>query len=257
MRATRFFLRVFVFLVLANIYATQIQALASTANSVSKSRTQIDFSGSSTHQILVSSSDRKKSISLPKWLASKKSHCHLLGSDKVTQTGQDTYKATLPSIKWFAGMEVTPTFFQTISIHGGRNNKDGTDNLIVKVSIEDSEVKAKNSSRIGGLVEKLMKSCSFQGQNIVKCTKVRGVNGEKQWLLTSEFTLNLQISLGSRLMILPPGFNAIGSKIVKSTVEKRVKENLITLADAFNNEDEERMESSNIVMTRESSVVKL
>jgi hypothetical protein len=157
-----------------------------------------------------------------------------LGSDEVSKTGDGTYKAVLPSISWF-GMELVPTFFQRISIRGEENDEDNndTDTVIVKVSIEDSEVNAQKNSRMSGLVEKMMKTCSFQGSNEVKCTRVDGHDGEKQWMLTSDFTLNLQVPLGSRLMILPPGFNTIGSRIVKSTVEKRVKENLLKLAEGY------------------------
>ena len=132
-------------------------------------------------------------------------------------------------------MELVPTFFQRISIRGEENDEDNndTDTVVVKVSIEDSEVNAQKNSRMSGLVEKMMKTSSFQGSNEVKCTRVDGHDGEKQWMLTSDFTLNLQVPLGSRLMILPPGFNTIGSRIVKSTVEKRVKENLLKLAEGY------------------------
>ena len=248
--------------ILINVYISDIQALAfsplpghgskkasTTSINVNNSVKQINFSGQSSHQILISRSQicngageecvpnpypprqRESLQSLPKWLASRHSQCHLLGSEKVSKVGNGIYKAELSSISWF-GMELVPIFFQRISFDD--EDSDNDEHIMrIKISIEDSEVHYQKSSKIGGLVERVMKKCSFQGSNNLKCCKIDQRDGEEQWMLSSDFSLNLKIPLMSRLMILPPGFNAIGSKIVKSTVENKVKENLFRLAEEY------------------------
>ena len=228
-----------------------VQALASPSPSQgnknttivrSKKGRQIDFSGSSSHQIQVkpeiSQGTGRGCQSLPNWLASARSHPHLLGSDDVSQNGDGTYTSVLPALEFF-GMELVPTFVQRISLQNNKNKEAGVsgsnskDSLSLNVSIEDSSVNASQSSRIGNLVERVMKTCSFQGSNELTCTPISGTNGEEYWELSSDFTLNMQFYLGSRLMVLPPGFNTIGSRIVERTVKKRVKDNLLQLAEKY------------------------
>jgi len=149
------------------------------------------------------------------------------------------YKSILPSISWF-GLELVPTFFQRISVEEYEN-----DSLGVNVSIEDSHVNIlgkwgsgseENDNSIlskGGLVEKIMGSCSFPGSgNEMMCFK-RVEDGNEYYELTSSLTLNLEVPLTSRFMMLPPGFNSIGSRIVKRETEKRVKENLLQLVKEY------------------------
>jgi len=131
-------------------------------------------------------------------------------------------------------------------------NKDD-DSLLLKVSIEDSEVnihdRQTNQGRVGDLIFKLLKTCSFQGGSEFFCSTVVRNNNEndtlseeddssdddddEHWLLSSELTLKLVVPLGSRLFPVPPGFNSIGSRIVKSTVQKRLKETMSTLVEEY------------------------
>ena len=147
------------------------------------------------------------------------------------------YKSILPSISWF-GLELVPTFFQKIIVEEYEN-----DSLGVNVSIEDSQVNIagrwgsdENDSSIsskGGLIEKIMASCVFTGSgNEMRCFR-RVENGIEYYELSSLLTLNLEVPLTSRFMILPPGFNSIGSRIVKRETEKRVKENLLLLVKEY------------------------
>ena len=243
---------------------------------------RINFEGKSTHSIripcsssprLPPSSSTQRRLSFPKWLASKHSHVHLLGSKEVSKLPNGQYKSVLPSISWF-GMKLVPTFLHTISVEEmgiGMNmdnahvasdyndyeneseGDEGTPTFVkVVVTIEDSDVDISEGSELGGFVEKMMKSCTFKGGNEMICIAEKrysdedGKGGQQQkyfyrdemegedvWIVSSKLTLKLTLPLASRLMILPPGFNTIGSLIVKRTVERRARENLTQLVEEY------------------------
>lgn len=209
------------------------------SSNTTKSNRRLDFQGKSFHSVRINIKEpqgTRQKNSFTTWLKSKHSHPSILGSKQVSQTPDGMYKSILPSISWF-GLELVPTFFQKIIVEEYEN-----DSLGVNVSIEDSQVNImgrwgpdENDSSIsskGGLLEKIMASCALYGGNEMRCFK-RVENGIEYYELSSSLTLNLEVPLTSRFMILPPGFNSIGSRIVKRETEKRVKDNLLLLVNEY------------------------
>jgi hypothetical protein len=200
-------------------------------NATTSNRRRIDFHGKSYHSVRIKK-PKSSSIqqNLPKWLKSNHSHVHLLGSSQVSRSKDGMYKSVLPSLSWF-GMELIPTFFQRITF---KEYNDDDDSLAVNVSIEDSQVSILGKgeedfeSSNGGLIEKIMAKCSFRGGNEIRCSPI----GD-DWELSSQLTLKLEVPLTSRLIILPPGMNSIGSRIVRKETEKKVKENLTQLVKEY------------------------
>jgi hypothetical protein len=225
--------------ILGNGIITQTTPLSS---NTTKSNRRLDFQGSSSHSVRINIKEPQEGThqknSFTTWLKSKHSHPSILGSKQVSQTPDGMYKSILPSISWF-GLELVPTFFQKIIVEENEND----DSLAVNVSIEDSQVNIagrrgsdENDSSISskrGLIEKVMASCVFTGSgNKMRCFR-RVENGIHYYELSSSLTLNLEVPLTSRFIILPPGFNIIGSRIVKRETEKRVKENLLLLVKEY------------------------
>lgn len=120
----------------------------------------------------------------------------------------------------------------------------------IEVEIKDSRTDLGNldQKRVGKsakLVKKLMETCKFKGKNTIicrrivqqpypdgssndnRCTSNDGDSENEVWEISSDLAIELKIPLpASKLIILPPGFNAIGSRIVRRICNQRGQETL-------------------------------
>ncbi len=182
---------------------------------------------------------------LQKFLRSQQTYPLILGSEDITKQSDGTYQSILPSISWF-GLEVEPRLVNRISYSEiTKGDTDTASGLQLSVCIENSSVELRGENgreRTDGLVANIMKKCSFRGGNQIQLC--RSDEEDNVWELSSNLSLMLTIPLGSRLMLLPPGFQSIGSRIVRATCDKRVKENLAKLKEEYQKSIEKRRATS-------------
>ena len=109
----------------------------------------------------------------------------------------------------------------------------------VQVEIKDSKIDLKNNEqnvgRAANLMKKMMETCQFKGINTLTCRRLENKHQNSQknsdasdevevWELTSDLIMELKIPLPvSKLIVLPPGFNTIGSRIVRTICNERGK----------------------------------
>ena len=170
--------------------------------------------------------------SLPAWLASEDSNPNFFGSSKYylrETNGKSLWHVEQPSIGWF-GLRLVPTFVLEL------DEQPSDDETTVRINIIDAKTELirgdGSSSRSGRLdvVGKLMKKATFKGSNVVSARTTQ--QEESTWTLSANFSLTLLIPLG-RLVLLPPGFNAIASRITRRTCRDRVQQNLVELEEAY------------------------
>ncbi len=209
-----------------------------------KQQRQIDFEGNAMASIQILDENNDNGRTLQNFLTSQQTYPLILGSEDVTEQSDGTYHSILPSITWF-GLEVEPRLVNRISYSEINKGNTGA-GLQLSVCIENSCVEMKGGNgrdRTDGLIANIMKRCSFGGGNqMLLC---RSGEEDNIWVLSSNFSLTLTIPLGSRLMILPPGFQSIGSRIVRATCDKRVKENLAKLKEEYQKSIDERQGTTN------------
>uniref|UniRef100_A0A7S2U924 Uncharacterized protein n=1 Tax=Attheya septentrionalis TaxID=420275 RepID=A0A7S2U924_9STRA len=170
--------------------------------------------------------------SLPAWLASEDSNPDLFGSrnyDLRETNGQSLWHVQLPSIGWL-GLKLVPTFVLEL------DEQPSYDEMTVRIDIVDAKTelfRSDGSSSGSGkldVVGKLMKKASFKGSNVISART--STTQEGTWTLSADFSLTLLIPLG-RLVLVPPGFNAIASRITRRTCRDRVQQNLVELEEAY------------------------
>jgi hypothetical protein len=162
--------------------------------------------------------------SLYKFLSSDASNKVLLGTDNTklissaADGGDEIWECTQGSVGWF-GLTLIPIFVQRIE----RGSTEGK----VTTSIEEARTEVQGGSGLGNALSSAMKRSEFEGRTIVTWKE-----GGSTYHMGGDLELNLTIKL-PRLLPLPPGFNAIGSKIVERTCGERLKQNLIDTKAAY------------------------
>lgn len=162
--------------------------------------------------------------SLYKFLSSASSNKVLLGTDNTklissaATAGETSWECVQKSVEWF-GMTLTPIFVNRIERGSEEEGK-----------VITSIVEARTDVQGGGLGNALasaMKRSVFEGRTIVTWKE-----RDSTYYIEGDLELNLTLKL-PRLLPLPPGFNAIGSKIVERTCRERLTQNLIDIKDAY------------------------
>jgi hypothetical protein len=168
------------------------------------------------------------------------------------------YNCVQQTISWF-GIEVIPIFLQKLvrskqynTAKGDDSNKDDDEDedekeeegiLMIQTSILDSktelDTKGKQQQeegqhkrkRMSSRIQSLMDKSTFRGGSIYS---VQPQSDGKSWIITSELSLQLTIPLGSsRFIALPPGFNTIGSRIVRNVCDRRARESLDYIQESY------------------------
>merc|ERR1712038_182752 len=107
----------------------------------------------------------------------------------------------------------------------------------------------KKQGKTISFMKQLMEGTKFGAVNVIRCRRRSDVfskndageagsssDRKRVWEVSSDVALEMSISLpNSRLLHLPPGFNAIGSRIIRRTCRKRSEEALQALKNEFLN----------------------
>ena len=212
---------------------------ATTSRSVRLSANQLSFSG-----------DSKASIRIPfpkdsfrSWLHSSDSNLRLLGSDDATQQQQQEeeedeglWYCPQPRVE-FLGLDLVPVFVNRLE----HSPHDGSTTVhIVEAKTEILQSSANNAAN--RLVASLMERATFQGKSVIRVDddeeeeEYDGENDDAgnnpRCRLSVDLNLKLQVPL-PRFLPLPPGFNSIGSAIVRRTGQTRTKQLLQDLEQDF------------------------
>ena len=181
------------------------------------------------------SNDKENRKSLSNFLTTPASDTVLLGKTSIctriedgTSTNQgvggggggELWECRQASVAFF-GMQISPVFTNRLERSSAENE--------VTITLLDSRSEVEGG-RLGNTFASVMKKSKFEGRNTITWKEL-GVQQE-DFLLEGKLNLTLTITLPPFLP-LPPGFNAIGSKIVERTCAERLKQNLNEVSDAY------------------------
>ena len=196
-------------------------SLAGTIRFVGKASTSV-----SGDAILLSNNDEGNYKSLSNFLSSDASNKILLGTENIklissAAAGDAIYECTQGSVAWF-GLTLIPIFINRIDRCTSGSQEEGK----VTTSIEEARTEVQGGG-LGNALASAMKRSVFEGRTIVSWKE-----GKSSYHIEGDLVLNLTIKL-PRILPLPPGFNAIGSKIVERTCRERLKQNLVDIEAAY------------------------
>lgn len=162
--------------------------------------------------------------SVREFLQSSKSDKYLLGTETYKKRDDGLWDSHQPIIE-FIGLSLRPVFVHRLD----RKPPSG-----VSVSIVDArtDIVKNPNSRANRAAASVLKSSSFIGEGVIS-TKPGAESGACE--LSIELSLTLQIALPPFLLI-PPGFNSIGSAIVRRAGRSRTKQLLKGLQAAYDKE---------------------
>jgi hypothetical protein len=201
------------------VVAPPVPVTTASERSRSRLRATINFEGESSTSISVpppisQGTERNSSNdnSLPDWMLSPESDEFFLGTQDFKRRSDGNWDAFQASVDWF-GLQLVPVF--VIKLERSKPQQY----VSSKIQQARSEIKSGRDSALGRLVAPVMEKSSFQGGNKVSWKKNQASEG---WILRADLSLTLSIPLPPFLP-LPPGFNSIGSRIVKSTCKRRLE----------------------------------
>ena len=207
-----------------NTASIKSSALEATIEFMGESSTSIDVLMPRTTPKSSDSNVKSSSIAytLPDWLLSSESDQFFLGSNNVRERPDGQWDAIQPSVDWF-GLDLVPVFVMRLE-----RSESKVSTIITEAR---SEMESGRDTTTGNLVARLMKKSTFRGGNSVVWREITS-NNKEGWVLTADLSLTLVIPL-PRFLPLPPGFNSIGSRIVKATCRKRLESFLNDLQQAY------------------------
>jgi len=132
--------------------------------------------------------------------------------------GATTLECRQKSLKDFLGLTLTPVITSRIT-----KNVDES-RLVVDILDANTEV---SEGRIGNTLRRLLKRATFEGRNHVSWTEHDG-----GYRLVAKMDLVITVDLPP-LLPLPPGFNLLGSRIVRSQSRGRLQESVDDIARAY------------------------
>ena len=174
---------------------------------------------------------------LSAYLRSPDSDALLLGTPDHSYRPEDgLWECHQPPVDWF-GMELAPVFVNRV------DRPAGADVVLVDLVEARTDVASASAStsRIGEgsrarggrrarAVGGLMERSRFSGSYELRWAPTEAGGGG--WALTGDLKLELMVPL-PKLLPVPPGFNALGSRIVRSTCQARVDAQLAELRDSY------------------------
>ena len=170
--------------------------------------------------------DTSSDKTLYNFLTSDASNRVLLGTSNTkfissASEGDDAiYECIQGGIGWF-GLTVIPVLINRIS--RGRTP-------VVTISIEEARFDIKGGGLGNALASAMKRSeTEIEGQTIVTWKEA---TSKSAYQIDGGLVLTLTIRL-PRFLPLPPGFNAIGSKIVERTCRERLKQSLLDIKSAY------------------------
>lgn len=190
----------------------------------------------STQPIIINNGvDDDKSLS--KFLATPASDPVLLGTkanvgravriDNNQSSSGELWEVAQGSIGWF-GMSLVPIFVNKIK----KNIARGSGHVVVYIIDAKTEVESGGGSRFGNTLASIMKNSMFEGMNSVAWNEQNNDTDAQIYALEGRLELTIEINV-PRFLPIPPGFNAIGGKIIERTCRTRLKQNLIDISDSY------------------------
>lgn len=151
--------------------------------------------------------------SIQDWLQSSDSDFHLLGTTNASpRSCGELWDCRQPRIQ-FLGLDLVPIFV---------NRLERTTSSVT-VTIVDAQTEIGNSGKRNRAVAKIMQNSKFLGES-----KIVAMENT----LSVDLTLTLQVKLPPFLP-LPPGFNTLGSAMIRRTGKSRVQQLLRDLNQAY------------------------
>lgn len=192
----------------------------------------VNFAGDSTSTVFVphppvpSTGEPNPSRTLPDYLRSSHSDSLLLGTSNFKQRPDGLWEAFQPEIDWF-GLQLVPVFVNKI------DRPEETED-VVYVDIMEARTDIAGGRSPGNrakAIAQIMERSSFSGRYEILFENASGRRGAG-WSLSGDLTLVLSVPL-PKLVPLPPGFNTIGSRIVRTTCRTRVEAQLQELREGY------------------------
>eukprot|EP00429_Kryptoperidinium_foliaceum_P032127 CAMPEP_0176135512 /NCGR_PEP_ID=MMETSP0120_2-20121206/68748_1 /TAXON_ID=160619 /ORGANISM="Kryptoperidinium foliaceum, Strain CCMP 1326" /LENGTH=253 /DNA_ID=CAMNT_0017471229 /DNA_START=45 /DNA_END=806 /DNA_ORIENTATION=+ len=161
-----------------------------------------------------------------KWLSTPSaSDVHLLGSIDATQKDEGLWECLQPRID-FMGLDLQPVFVHRISRRESASRNTGSH--LVEVQVIDSRTDILGTGNANQAVGSLMSKAKFSGQSRFRVQEHR----RTATVMEVDLKLGLHVPLPP-FVLLPPGFNSIGSSIIKRTGRSRTEKLLRDLERAY------------------------
>ena len=194
----------------------------------------VNFAGDSSSSVFIphpavpSTGQPNPSRTLTAYLRSTASDGLLLGTDNFSQRETDRlYEAYQPEIDWF-GLRLVPVFVNQIDRPGDTEEVVYVDIMEARTDIAGGRPPGNRAKAIADI----MKRSEFTGRYELLWSEAASGRRGAGWSLNGDLTLVLSVPL-PKLVPLPPGFNTIGSRIVRSTCRKRVEDQLQQLREGY------------------------
>ena len=179
------------------------------------------------HPNVPSTGEPNPSRTLTAYLRSTASDGLLLGTINYARREKDQlYEAFQPEIDWF-GLQLVPVFVNKIDRPEDTEEVVYVDIMEARTDIAGGRPPGNRAKAIADI----MKRSEFTGRYELVWEKASGRRGAG-WSLNGDLTLVLSVPL-PKLVPLPPGFNNVGSRIVRTTCRKRVEEQLQQLREGY------------------------
>lgn len=193
----------------------------------------VNFAGDSSSSVFIphpnvpSTGKPNSSRTLTAYLRSTDSDGLLLGTSNYALREKDQlYEAYQPEIDWF-GLQLVPVFVNKIDRPAETEEVVYVDIMEARTDIAGGRPPGNRAKAIADI----MKRSEFTGRYELLWEEASGRRGPG-WSLNADLTLVLSVPL-PKLVPLPPGFNNVGSRIVRTTCRKRVEEQLQQLREGY------------------------
>ena len=194
----------------------------------------VNFAGDSTSSVFIphpavpSTGQPNPSRNLTAYLRSSASDGLLLGTDNYSRRETDRlYEAYQPEIDWF-GLRLVPVFVNQIDRPEDTAEVVYVDIMEARTDIAGGRPPGNRAKAIADI----MKRSEFTGRYELLWSEAASGRRGAGWSLNGDLTLVLSVPL-PKLVPVPPGFNTIGSRIVRSTCRKRVEDQLQQLREGY------------------------
>jgi len=180
--------------------------------------------------------------SMQEFLQSPASDLYLLGTDTYIKRNDGLWDCQQPVIDFF-GLSVQPVFVNRLD----RQPSPSTSGVTVSIVDARTDIVKNPHSPTNIAVSNLMSKTKFVGKSLISVKPSSSSSSSSSGCqLECQLSLTLQIKL-PKFMLLPPGFNTIGSAIVSRIGKSRTKQLLKEIEMAFSKEwlEETASNSSN------------
>lgn len=156
--------------------------------------------------------------SFEEWLQSSASDHGLLGARAAQQRPDGLWDCRQPRIAFF-GLDLVPVFVNKIDRTPAA--------VIISIVQARTDIFEGKEGRVNQAVAAVMEKSTFVGKSVIKSRTIG-----KTYSVSVDLSLTLQAPLPS-FVLLPPGFNSIGSAIIQNTCRRRTSSFLEDLKKSY------------------------